>query len=150
MMVSLMIDSYLLLWLLVKIRFQLYWHNIEVYTVDLQQLEELNNQIHELEAMLKPLKAERKTLRTAMIRESKEQRPFNNISNGWYYKNAHGDIVTCVYVSYKDKAIYTKPMYRIDGSIYGKLATKKSIAERIEYYLENGFIDASEIYTIIY
>lgn len=103
---------------------------------DKERLENLQTEIHRLEAILKPLYEERKQLKEKLKEEHRDSLPYNP-QQGWYFKGKSEELY--LYRNSKEKTYYTKPLYNLSGSLMGYKISKKFICETIERLKEEGY-----------
>lgn len=110
----------------------------QTYEKYLKELETVKSKLQEVEPVYLALIDERKRLKNALKEEELESLPFRPDGTAWYCIDKSNEIF-CLYVNDKKKLIYTKPLFRMDGKIFGNKASRKSIVNTTHTYINKGY-----------
>lgn len=105
---------------------------------DIKRLEELQTEIHRLEAILKPMYEERKELNKKIKADNKASLPYNLDTGVWFEGKTEK---LYLYFNRKDKTYHTKPLYKANGYLYGCKTTKSHITQMTTELQAEGYIE---------
>lgn len=110
---------------------------------DLERLEELQCEIHRLEAILKPMYEERKELNRKIKADNKDSLPYKPHVGMWFRGK---DEELYLYYSYRadengQHTYYTKPLYKANGNLIGYKTSRKTILEKLEELRTDGYVE---------